>query len=206
MTAFMSDEAKAALTAAVKAVEARTSAELVIAVRGQSGSYLHADLLAGSIASIVVLACLLYLPVDFGLHSFLIDPIVAGVVFGLLSSRVPGLRRALTPASRRDAQVEEGAHAAFFRRGIRRTSASIGVLVYISVLERRVEVLADDGVAAAVPEAEWARAVEAIAAELRAGADGVRVARIIEGLAEVLEPCLPRSEDDVNELPDEVEG
>jgi len=38
------------------------------------------------------------------------------------------------------------------------------------------------------------------------GEDGVALAKAIEGLAELLEPCMPRSEDDVNELPDEVEA
>ena len=68
--AFLSEAAKAALTGAIKAVEARSSAELVITVRAHSGSYLHADLIAAIVVGVATLAALLYLPVDFGLHSF----------------------------------------------------------------------------------------------------------------------------------------
>ena len=45
---FLTDESKAALAEAVRAVESCSSAELVVAVRPRSGSWLHADLMAGS--------------------------------------------------------------------------------------------------------------------------------------------------------------
>jgi putative membrane protein len=204
MAAFSSDEDKAALVAAIQAVEARTSAELVICVRRRSGSYLHADLLAGITAAIATLACLLYLPFDFGLPAFLIDPILAGVVVGLACSRSPIVRRVLTRPVVRERNVQEAAHASFFAKGIRRTSDAIGILIYISVLERRAVVVIDDGVARAVPEPPWRAAVAALEASVHTGAELGAVCRAIEALAEVLEPCLPRSEDDVNELPDEV--
>lgn len=204
--AFLSEAAKAALTGAIKAVEARSSAELVITVRAHSGSYLHADLIAAIIVGVATLAALLYLPVDFGLHSFLIDPIVLGLVAGLFSWRLPGLRRLLTRAGQRDARVREAAQATFFAKGMRRTSAAVGVLVYVSLLERRVEVVADHGVLAVVPEDRWRASVAELDAIVGRGEDGVALAKAIEGLAELLEPCMPRSEDDVNELPDEVEA
>lgn len=204
MPGFSSEEDKSALVAAIKAVEARTSAELVICVRRRSGSYLHADLLAGIVAGFAALVCLLYLPVDFGLHTFVIDPIVIGVVVGLLSSRMPPLRRLLTRACVREHNVREAAHATFFAKGIRRTTDAIGVLLYISRLERRAEFVVDDGVTRAVPEQDWRSAVALIEGLVKSDADTSVVAKAIEALANVLEPCLPRSEDDVNELSDEV--
>ncbi|PRP99590.1 hypothetical protein [Enhygromyxa salina] len=204
MSGFSSEEDKSALVAAIKAVEARTSAELVICVRRQSASYLHADLLAGIVAAIVTLACLLYLPAEFGLHTFLLDPIVVGLAVGLLSSRALTLRRWLTRPSVREHSVVQAAHATFFAKGIRRTSDAIGILLYISRLERRAEVVVDDGVARAVPEQDWRAAVSVIQNLVRSSADTSVVCKAIESLAVVLEPCLPRSDDDVNELSDEV--
>jgi putative membrane protein len=195
MSSFPSEEDKSALVAAIKAVEARTSAELVICVRRQSGSYVHADLIASIVAGVATLACLLYLPVDFGLASFVIDPIVAGVVVGLLSSRALTLRRWLTRASVRQHNVLEAAQATFFAKGIRRTTDAI---------ERRAQIIVDDGVAQAVPEQAWRAAVGVIEGLVDAGAESSVVCKAIEALGAVLEPCLPRSEDDVNELSDEV--
>ncbi|KIG15977.1 hypothetical protein DB30_05031 [Enhygromyxa salina] len=204
MPAFSSEEDKSALVAAIKAVEARTSAELVICVRRQSASYLHADLLAGIVAATATLACLLYLPVNFGLHTFLIDPVVIGLAVGLLSSRALTLRRWLTRGSVRSHNVSQAAHATFFAKGIRRTTEAIGILLYISRLEGRAEVIIDDGVARAVPASDWRAAVEVIQGLVRTGAETRVVCKAIVALADVLEPCLPRSEDDVNELSDEV--
>ncbi|MCA9701311.1 MAG: hypothetical protein KC431_27560 [Myxococcales bacterium] len=206
MAAFLSEHGKQALRGAIEAVEGRSSAELVIVVRAASGSYLHADLIAGILGGMLTLAALLYMPVDFGLHSFLIDPPLLGLVFALFSWRLPVLRRLLTPRGQRDQRVLRGAQAAFFSKGVRRTSGATGILVYISQLERRAEVVADHGVLAAVDGGSWKAAVAAIDARVAAGADAAAVAEAIIGLAEVLEPVLPRSEDDVNELADEVEG
>ena len=55
---FLTDEAKKALTEAVQEVEASTSAELVVAIRARSGSYLHADLIAGIAVGLAALAFL----------------------------------------------------------------------------------------------------------------------------------------------------
>ena len=51
---FLTPESKAALAQAARGVEACSSAELVVAVRPRTGSYLHADLLAGIVAGIAV--------------------------------------------------------------------------------------------------------------------------------------------------------
>ncbi|MCA9686823.1 MAG: hypothetical protein KC457_31950, partial [Myxococcales bacterium] len=133
MAAFLSEHGKQALRGAIEAVEARSCAEVVIAVRDHSGSYLHADLITGGLAAVASVAALLYAPVDFALPWFLIDPLVVGVLVGVLASRLPGLRRLLTPASARAARVQVGAQAAFFARGVRRTRQRVGILVYISL-------------------------------------------------------------------------
>lgn len=206
MAVFLSEPGKQALRGAIETVEGRSSAELVIVVRAASGSYLHADLIAGIVGAMLTLAALLYLPVDFGLHSFLVDPPLLGLVFALFSWRLPPLRRLLTPRAQRDQRVLQAAQAAFFAKGVRRTSAATGILVYVSQLERRAEVVADHGVLAAVEAGPWQAAVAAIDERVAAGADAAAVAEAIIGLAALLEPALPRSEDDVNELADEVEG
>src|SRR4028118_1606064 len=76
--AFLSDAAKQALTDAVHFVEMRSSAELVVAVRARSGSYLHADLIAGILAALASLIGLLFSPWPFELIWFVVDPLLVG--------------------------------------------------------------------------------------------------------------------------------
>jgi len=203
---FLSDEAKQALTGAIKSVEGRSSAEVVIAVRARSASYLHSDLIAAIVAGVATVAFLLYSRFEFPLWSFLVDPVLAGLVVGVAASQVPMLRRLFTPESVRARWVARAARATFFEKRVRQTRERTGLLVFISLTERRAEVVTDTGIDDAVPAAAWKQAAAAIDRAVREGGDGVAVAARIEALGEILEPVLEHSPDDINELPDEVCG
>lgn len=197
---------KAAMVEAVQQVEARSSAEIVVVVRPRSGSYLHADLLAAVGFGCATLWFLLFAPWEFEPLEILAGPLAVGALAGLLCARVPPLRRALTrPAERRE-RVQAAARAAFVEKGVGRTRARTGVLVYLSLLERSAHVVADSGVLDRVPSEPWQAAVGAIDETLGRGLDGRALAARIVGLADVLESAVPHSEDDVNELADGIEA
>jgi putative membrane protein len=201
---FLTHESKAALSAAVRAVESCSSAELVVAIRPRSGSYLHADLTAGILAGLAALAVLLYSRWTFALVWFLIDPFVVGGLAGLAASRSAAARRALTGRRTRRERVETAARATFVERRIHGTGGRTGILLYISVLEREAVVVVDVGVEALAATDAWRKAVGEIEEAVRNGADGTAVAERIRGLAALLGPALERSAADVDELPDEV--
>ena len=206
MPATLVDEpGKRALRAAVEVVEGASSAEVVVAIRGASGFYLHADLIVGAVMATATLAFLLFSHVEFAIEWFVVDPLVVGAIFGWLSSRTPWMRRLLTPAATRHRWVEAAAHAAFFERGVHLTAGRTGVLVYASALERQVALIGDRGVTGVVSPQHWAEARDALGAKIRGGLDVAALAQAIAGLAPILGPYLPRAEDDVNELPDEVD-
>lgn len=202
---FLTDEGKQALTAMIREIESRSCAEVVIAVRPASGSYLHADLLAGGMGALATLAFLLYSPWSFDLMWFLIDPSVAGLAVGLVVSRLPRVRRLLTFPGMRTRQVEQAARAAFVEKRIHQTRGRTGLLIYISLLERQATLVADIGVEAAVPQDKWAEATAKITDTVRRGGDALAVAAAADDLASLLELTLERSDDDVNELADEVD-
>ena len=204
MKRFASDDAKQAFTAAIKSIEACSSAEVVIAVRHHSGTYLHADLIVGAIGAFATLAFTLFSSFEFSLLSILLDPLIAGVALGLINTQLPWLRRALTLPTRRRQRVVTAARAAFYEKGIRLTSDRTGMLVYMSLLEKAVEIVGDVGVTDAVPARSWEEATAAMERTLAETLDGVAVAKKIEALGPICEPVLIRGEDDVNELPDEV--
>jgi putative membrane protein len=201
---FLNDESRTALSEAVRAVESCSSAELVVAVRPRSGSYLHADLISGILVGLAVLAVLLYSRWEFALIWFLIDPAVAGALAGLVASRSDILRRALTRRTMRRQRVETAARSTFVERRIHGTSGRTGILLYISVLEREAVVVVDVGVEALAATDAWRKAVGEIEDAVRRGADGAVVAKRLHGLAEILSPALVRSAADVDELANEV--
>jgi putative membrane protein len=202
---FVDDAAKEAFTEAIRTVEAESSVEVVIKVRHHSGSYIHADLLVAIIIGLATLAFMLFSPsLDFSITSLFIDPVIIGAAFGLLSTQLPFVRRHLTPGRRRRRQVREAAESGFFQRGVSHTTGRTGILVYASLLEREVELVCDRGVTEALTDDEIDDHRERLTRALRTDFRGVALAKAVEGLADVCSARLPRAEDDINELPDQV--
>src|SRR5712692_4208242 len=148
-----------ALARAVRDIEKDTDAEIVIVVRGRSGTYRHADYLFGAIVALAGLLFVLFSPFEF--HTFWIpfDVVALFVAGAFVSSRGDLIRRALTSKKFHARAARDGAAAMFYEAGIANTSAENGLLIYLSLLERRVEVIADRGVLKAVPALKWNNSV-----------------------------------------------
>src|SRR6202163_4707304 len=140
---LLTGKSKAAFSAAVRTVEGASSAELVVAVRQRSGSYLHVDLGVGIVAGLAALAVLLYSSWSFELIWFLPDTMVAGVVAGLVFSRSPLLIRVFTRRAVRRSRVETAARSMFVERRVHSTSRRTGILLYLSLLEREAVLVVD---------------------------------------------------------------
>jgi putative membrane protein len=200
---FLDDEARAAFKQAIEAVENASAVEVVVAVRRRSARYVHANVAIGAALAFVGLAVMLYADHTFSLASILVDPFVVALAAGALVELLPALKRWLTtPASRRH-HVERAARATFVERGVHHTIGRSGVLVYISWLEREIAVVADVGLASALPQGELARLENALTAAMRNG--GAAVARVLENAAPAMAQALPHHDDDVNELPDALD-
>jgi len=201
---ILSDPEKTALLAAVKDVETRSAAEVVITFRGRSGTYLDADLVAGILLGVFTLWFQLFSPWEFSLPVILVGPVLAGALGAFLSSRAPNVRRLFTSRASRRERVRLASLAAFHEMGVAETRERTGVLVYVSRLERMAAVVADSGVRRRVAEGAWGDGVRTIEAAASGRDVGTAVAAAVRSLGDLLATGLPPRSDDVNELPDEV--
>lgn len=201
---FLTDAAKAALERAVAGVESRSSAEVVVLVRSRSAAYRHADLLAGGLAAYLVLAFQLFSPWEFELWSILVAPPICGLLVALAVSRLDPVRRLLIPAAERREHVRVAARAAFLEQGVGETRRRTGILVYVSLLERVVELIPDCGVRQSLPAAAWSDLVAGVEQAMRSREPGLAVAERLTAFGNALGPVLPHREDDVDELPNAV--
>lgn len=201
---FLDDEARAAFKHAVEAIENASAVEVVVAVRRRSDRYLHANMIVGVAVAFAGLAAMLFSSAEFGLTSILIDPFVVGAVAGATVELLPAVKRALTPATIRRSYVRLAARATFVERGVHNTTGRSGLLVYISWLEQQVALVADGGLDLAFTDDALRAAEAALSSEVHAG--GTAVARVLEQLATKLGAAMPRSADDVNELPDAIDS
>lgn len=201
--AFFEPDARSRTAAAVRELEKLTSAEVVVALRKSSGSYRAADFLFGGLLALATLAAIVFVPAAIDPVTAPLDALLSFLIGASLCRRMPGLRRRLTRGPVRRTNVATAARAAFVELGVSRTRGRWGVLVYLSMLEREVEVVADIGIDPSALGEEWQRAVEALrAAARRADLEGFLAA--LGELGPLLGRLHPYSADDVNELPDEV--
>jgi len=202
--AFYQDEAKQRTARAVKAVEEQTSAEVVVAVRRRSGDYRIAAYYFGFGAVAVVTLYMLVSPQLFSIGAMALDAVVAFALGALLCRNVETLSRALTPASRLRGNVETAARAAFFDLGISRTSGRNGILVFVSTFERTCAVLTDIGIDVAALGEGFEKSRDSMQRAIKQR-DFDAFISALESLGPALGEAMPRMEDDVNELPDEVQ-
>ncbi len=121
----------------------------------------------------------------------------------MLSAAAPPVRRLFTTARRIEDTVRAAARAAFYDNGVLRTRGRTGMLVYVSLFERRVELVPDVGIDQAALGAEWTEAKARLAVAVRR-TDVDTFLTTIAAMGPLLGRALPRADDDVNELPDEV--
>ena len=200
---WLDEPAQGALAKAVAAVEGTLAVELVVAVRRSARRWPHVPFAVGAVTAWAALAFMMYSDHAFAIASFLIDPVLAGVLGGLIATVVPPLVRWLTPASIRRRAVITAARATFVERGLHHTRGRTGVLVYCALTEGMAAIVVDTAVVAAVPAATLSARERAIDAAIRQG--GIAAADAIAALAPVLAAALPRAADDLNELPDAID-
>lgn len=91
----------------------------------------------------------------------------AAAASALLAVFVPPFARLFLRATRRDLEVRQHAQSLFLTRELFKTRGRTGVLILVSLFERRVEILPDTGLRARVSEADWGSVIAQMTPRLR---------------------------------------
>jgi putative membrane protein len=190
-----------AVAAAIREAEKKTSGQVVCVLAHSSSSYVHVPILW-------VVALALFTPwplIDFTQWSvqriFLLQ-LVVFIVAALIFSWMP-LRLLLVPRAVQRRRAHRAAIEQFVVRGISRTKNRTGVLIFVSLAEHYARIIADDGIAAKVPNTEWQAAIDALTAHMRADQIAAGFTAAIERCGEVLAQHAP-PDGSPNELPDRL--
>ena len=189
------------LAGCIKEIERSTDAELVVVVRARSASYAHADYLFGFALSFVVLLVILFVPFSFPEYFVPIDVAIAFVVGALISWRSNSLRRLFSTEKFRRKAVRTAAAAMFYEAGIANTNAEMGVLIYLSLLERQLELIADRGVLKKVPAHDWNHELFELG-QVGKNPEAKSFQDAIERFGKMLATHIPATGENPNELPD----
>jgi len=210
MNVFTDDE-RARIADHVADVEAHTAGEVVPYVVMQSDTYPVARWRGAAVAILLALVVAGALSIagtsSVVAESGILVPILFGVgtLGALTAGAVPPLIRTLTGAKTLSRAAHRRAMQAFVDEEVFATRDRTGILIFVSLLEHRIEVVADVGISEQVDPATWTDIAEAIR-------DGMAAGSLAEGLIGGLTRCrtildeagIERRDDDTDELPNTI--
>ena len=205
---------------AVEKVEKKTSGEVVTAFIRESSDYAVHELLFSVLIGLLYFTILsFFLPAvyDFiskmlwtdekvmyytvlfyGFSSFFV------ISFCYLLFNIPFFDRLIVSKKVMSKKVHERAVRHFFESGVRNTKDRTGILIFISFLERRVELLADSGISGKIENSRWQAIVDHIIKGIHSKQMTDYIVTAIEQCGDLLAEHFPIQANDVNELSDDI--
>ncbi len=209
---FLSPHEKESIIRSVKEVERRTSGELVPLIVSESGGYGAHELLGSFLVAMPLTVGAAYL-VNWSqydqhdtLSLFLVAFVPLFVLTYIFIGRCPVLKRFFIPDAAMEEEVRETAAAAFFSHGLHKTRDESGILLYISIFERRVWILADRGINEKLPDGTWDDIMADLTRGLKQKKRGEAICTAVRRIGELLVAHCPAYREHANELPDLVIG
>lgn len=192
---------------AVKSAETNTSGEIVpLIVRGSS-TIGHVPPLCFCIISIFFLVSggHLYQLENWpgGSLWWLADLVFISLV-AIVLSRSDIVKRQLTSSEDLESQVFSRAEIEFFEAKIGETQNATGVLIFLSLMEHRVVVLADEAIASRLDPSVWQEVVVLLLEGVKKGDLSAGFESAINECSKLLQDDFPVSDHDKNELKDHL--
>jgi putative membrane protein len=187
--------------AAIKAAEARTDGEIVCVVARASSDYLTYAV-AWSALTALAAPWLLIAATRLSVQQILLVQVCAFAALYLVFS-TSGLGHRLVPRPVRRAEAHRAAMEQFVIRGMARKKNRAGVLIFVSMAERYVRIVADDGIADKVDPSVWQGAVDVLCFHIRHGDMASGFISAVEQCGAVLSQHFPAS-GATDELPDRI--
>ncbi len=205
---FLSLREKEAVIAAVRKAERHTAGEIIPLIVNSSGEYdgsvragVFLIAFTGAYIAAWVINRLFYHTLDTlfvcGTLSVFFTAVLLAVAHFL-----PAFRRKLIPRAEMEYEVREAALAQFYKQGLYKTRDRTGVLLYVSVFERKVWILGDSGINTLLPEGTWDEIVSDIIKGFRRKRRGDALVQGVERIGSLLAAHFPIQAGDTNELKD----
>jgi putative membrane protein len=203
---FLTDSEKKQIRDTVTKAEKTTSGEIVVMVVPASYHYPMADIL-GAVAFSLPISLVLAMwvgaflwigPQNMWFFLGIFCVLFTGFYFAF--KQFPRLKRVFISKKEIDEEVQEAALTGFFREGLYKTRDETGVLIFISILEHKVIVLADRGINAKLPANTWKDIVDRIVLGIREQRQTDAICQAVEAIGRLLAQHFPIKADDTDEL------
>ena len=203
---FLTQFERDRVTQAVKKAELQTSGEIVPMVVSHSHDYPRATLLASLLYSFLAsygLAYILstFLWMDFlNINYFVLLFMPLFFLFFWVVKKYPALARLFITSAEMEVEVEEEATKCFFTENLYKTKDDNGILLFISVFEKKAWILADSGINEQIEQGEWQEVMDTLTAQIRSNNRGEARCEAVESIGIMLKEHFPYQRDDTDEL------
>jgi len=199
-TELVNQDFREALEKRVGSLEQKTSIEFVPVIVRRSSSYAAWRMLFATLFTLAGASLLIGFEQPVTIYVEL-----GGLCFSLLFFYVlfswDALLRLCIPSSVLHEEVEEGALRAFLHEEVFATRQRTGLLIFVSIFERGVFVLADKGFREKVDGAHWSQMAAKLARDFNRRNPGETFLEAISELTAKVEKDFPASANNPNELP-----
>lgn len=200
--ALISEADRERITEAIGAAERKTSGEIVAVIAAESASYLSVPFLFAAVAALAVPWPFIYLTWISVQSIYALQLLVFVAVLAAVLPRPSRFR--LVPRSILTQRAHRRAVEQFLAQNLHTTAGRTGVLIFVSVAERYVEILADAAINAKVPKATWQAIVDKLTAAIGEGRPGEGFIVAIESIGALLAEHFPAGPADKAELPNHL--
>jgi putative membrane protein len=201
---FFTSEEKERLEALTREVESGTIGEIVVMVVNRSDRYLEAEVLGGVILDSLLSLILTLLFFHSSIWSYVPLSFIFFFPCRLLFSRMEALKKLFIGIKRKEGAVRLRSERAFFEKGLFKTKKNTGVLFFLSLLERKVWVLADKGIYEKMDQETLNGYAKEVSRGIGEGRACEALSKAIKEIEVLLSRHFPITPDDTNELPDHV--
>ncbi|MCI0505138.1 MAG: TPM domain-containing protein [Gammaproteobacteria bacterium] len=200
---FLTEQEKQTISDAIRAAESRTSGEIVTVIARAVDDYLYIPTLWAGLLALFTPSVLLLMPIELEALIMYTIQICIFVTATMLFRWTP-LKLALIPKAVKYRRASRLAYEQFIQQGLHRTAERNGLLLFVAVAERYVEIIADQGINERVPKDTWSGIVDqfVILVKQRKIAAGFLTA--IERCGNILQEHFPVEPLDQNELPNHL--
>jgi putative membrane protein len=203
---FFTPEERERIRLAVTSAEASTSGEIATMVVARSDGYREAVVLGTVLGAGLMALVIAIVSQHVTIWSYLPLTFLFFLPVRWLIVRFPLLQRPFITGRRLHEAVQERALRAFYEKGLYRTREETGILIFISLFERKVWILGDRGINARIPPASWQQLAQTLTTGIREGRACQALCAVIERCGEELSRHFPREVSDINELQNEILG
>ena len=199
------EDFKTELYQTIEDIENSSLVEVVAMIKPKSGNYHDISFFAGAIVLFLTYTFFMFAPPVFDVYLIYFLTVASFLVAYSAVEFIQPIKRILTGKKRKNKNTEIYARAIFQKGGIRHTKEKIGILIYVSLFEKKVEIIADRGAETSIPEEDWAKIDKGFQNIFNSSDLPAAFLNQIKSCKEIFSKYIPSSEDDINELPDDLD-